>query len=139
MAYGMLGKNGTVGQNGTGQNGTIPFYPHRCFVLPRCPGTFYPMPIPTTKIPVLTVFKRFLEEEVNSLRPSGEYYPVKWVIIGSDNGLSPVQRHAILIDAHLFKFEHQVQRYSAFILIKMQRLQLNKTHNEISFVKFRGQ
>ena len=33
MEYGMLRQNGTVGQNGTGQNGTIPSYPQRCFIL----------------------------------------------------------------------------------------------------------
>ena len=72
MEYGMLGQNGRVGQNGTGQNGTMQFYPQRCFILPQCPGPFYPTPIPPTKISVAIVVKRFLEGEVNSLRPSGE-------------------------------------------------------------------
>ena len=73
MEHGMLGQNGTVGQNGTGENGTMPSYPQRCFILPKCPGPFYPTPIPPTKISVTKVVKRFYEEEVNSLRPRGEY------------------------------------------------------------------
>ena len=59
MEYGMLGQNGTVGQNGRGQNGTIPSYPQRCFVLPQCPGPFYPTPVPPTKTSVPIVIKRF--------------------------------------------------------------------------------
>ena len=50
MEHGMLGQNGIVGQNGTGQNGTIPFYPQRCFILPQWSGLFYPTPISPTKI-----------------------------------------------------------------------------------------
>ena len=38
MEHGMLEQNDTVGQIGTGQNGTIPFNPQRCFILPQCPG-----------------------------------------------------------------------------------------------------
>ena len=59
MEHGMLGQNGTVGQNGTGQNCTIPSYPQRSSILPQCYGRFYPMPIPSTKIPVTKVIKRF--------------------------------------------------------------------------------
>ena len=59
MGHGMFGQKGTVGQNGTGQNGTIPFYPEMCFILPQCPGLFYSTPIPPTKILVPKVIKRF--------------------------------------------------------------------------------
>ena len=54
--HGVLGQNGTVGQNGTGKNGTILSYPQMCFILPQCPGPFYLMPSPPTKI---SVIKRF--------------------------------------------------------------------------------
>ena len=75
------------------------------------PGPF----IPHTKILLRRVFKRFSEEEVYSLWPSGEYYPVNWAVIGLDNDLSHVQRHIIiLIDAHLFPFVHIVKRYNSF-------------------------
>ena len=116
MEHGMLGQNGTLGQNRTGQNGTIPFCPQRCFILPQCTGPFYPTPIPPTKISVLKVIKRFWEEEVNSFRPSGEFLPVNWVIIGLNNDLSPVKRHIIiLIDAHAFPFVHIENRYKDFL------------------------
>ena len=59
MENGMLGQNGTVGQNGTGQNGTMPSYPQRCFILPQCPGPFYPTPIPPMTISETKVVKRF--------------------------------------------------------------------------------
>ena len=64
MEHDMLEQNGILGQNGTGQNGTMPSYPQRCSILPPCPGPFYPAPIPPTKISVTKVAKRFLEEEV---------------------------------------------------------------------------
>ena len=32
MQHGMLGQNGTAGQNARGQNGTMPSYPQRCFI-----------------------------------------------------------------------------------------------------------
>ena len=35
---------------------------------------------------------------VNSSPPSAAYLSVKWVIIGSGNGLSPVRRHAIYLN-----------------------------------------
>ena len=45
MEHGMLGQNDIVGQNGT-----IPFYPQRCFILPQWSGLFYPTPISPTKM-----------------------------------------------------------------------------------------
>ena len=33
---------------------------------------------------------------VNSLQPGDAYMPEKWVMIGSDNGMLPVQRQAII-------------------------------------------
>ena len=53
MEHGMFGQNGSVGQNVTGQNGTIPSYPQRCFILPQCPGPFYSTPIPPAKISMM--------------------------------------------------------------------------------------
>ena len=43
MTHGMLGQSGIVGQNGTGQNGTIPSYdalPMPWFVLPHAHSTY---------------------------------------------------------------------------------------------------
>ena len=60
----MLGQNGTVGQNGMGQNGIIPSYPPRSSNLPQCPDPFYPMPIQPTKKSVTKMIRCFWEEEV---------------------------------------------------------------------------
>ena len=59
MEHGVLGQNGIVGQNETKQNGTIPSYPQRSFILPQCSGPFYPKPIPPAKILESKVIKRF--------------------------------------------------------------------------------
>ena len=56
MIHGMLGQNCTVGQNGTGQSGTISFCPQGLFILPKCPGRFYPTPLPTTKVANTTLW-----------------------------------------------------------------------------------
>ena len=49
IEHDVLGQNGTVGQNGTGQNGTMPFYPKG---VPFCPNAlvrFTPRPFHTRK------------------------------------------------------------------------------------------
>ena len=80
------------------------------------PWSVLPHAHSTTAISVTEVFKQFLEEEVNSLRPSGGYQTMNWVIIGLDNDLSPVQSNIIiLIDAHTFPFVHIRKRYIVFI------------------------
>ena len=62
IEHGMLGQNGTVGQIGTGQNGTIPSYSQKCCILPQCPGPFYPMPIPHMKISVTKVLQWIFDQ-----------------------------------------------------------------------------
>ena len=70
MEHGMLGQNGTVGQNGTGQIGTI--LPPKVFHFALMPWSILPQ-AQSAYENFIEVFNRFKEKEVNSLRLSGVY------------------------------------------------------------------
>ena len=44
----------------------------------------------------ITQFMKYCIAAINSSPPSAEYVSVNWVSIGSDNGLSPIRRQAII-------------------------------------------
>ena len=68
----MLGQNGTVGQNGTEQNGAISSYLQRCFILPLCSGQFYPTP----------TYENFSDEsDLAVLGRGSKFIAVEWRIL----------------------------------------------------------
>ena len=74
---------------------------------------------------------------IHSLRPSDAYMRSKLIIIGSDNGLSPDRRQAIIsTNAGLLSIGPS-RTYLSETLIKIQQFQLKKMHMKISSEKWR--
>ena len=121
-----LGKMALWGKMERGKMAPFHLTPKGVSFWPQCPGPFYHTPIAPTKISMPKMIKRFHEEEVIN-KPSGEYYPMNWIIIDFNNDLSPVKRHTtILIDTHVFtcvdigkRYKEVLSTYKGFHRIKI--------------------
>ena len=77
----------------------------------------------------------YLSLRFNSLGPSEAYASVKYAIIGSDNGLSPVRRQAIIwTNDGLLSIGTPRKNFSE-ILIEIQIFSFKKMHLKMSSAK----
>ena len=82
-------------------------------------------------------FLFWLPPILNSLRPNDPYASLNWVIIGLDNGLSPVRRQAIIwTNAGILLIGPLGTNFSA-ILIGIQAFSFKKLHLKMSSAKWR--
>ena len=81
-------------------------------------------------------YQLFFNDNIKSSPPSAAYVSVNWVSIGSDNGLLPIQRQAIILaNAGLLLIRPLGTNFSE-ILIKIQNFAFTKMHLKMS-VKWR--
>ena len=73
----------------------------------------------------------------NSLRPSDAYMRRKLIIIGSDNGLSPGRRQAIIWTNAAILLNGPLGTNFSKILIDIQKFSFKKMHLEMSSAKWR--